>query len=90
VTEVAVLLYAETATLTPLEGLVVPEATSIETNVAADRAHVSQNGRGYRRGGLGEYGVLRAKEGGCLDFTQRGQRADLGSLASLHVDASQL
>src|ERR1035441_7285643 len=43
--QVAILLQAKSATLAPQQRLVVPEAARIETDIAAQRAHVPQ----YRR-----------------------------------------
>src|SRR5207237_9134679 len=44
--EIAVLLDTEATGLSPGERLVVPQAARVETDVAADRAHVAQQGRG--------------------------------------------
>ena len=75
--DVPVFLDAEAASLAPGQGLVVPEATSIEANVSADRAHVAQHRRCNRRSRFGENGVVLAQKIGTLDRTDRGQGANL-------------
>ena len=56
--EIAILLDAKAATLAPGERLVVPEAASVEADVATDRAHVAQHRRGYGRCRFREYRIV--------------------------------
>ena len=62
--KIAILLDAEAAGLPPGERLVVPEAASVEANVAAERAHVAQDRRGDGGGSFGEHGIIAAD---CVD-----------------------
>ena len=89
-TQISVFLDAETASLAPGEGLVVPEAARVEADVAANRAHVAQHGRSHGGGCLGQDGIMLAKKTGSLDFAQCGQRADLDASIAQRPNAPQL
>src|SRR5215469_6163919 len=83
VAEIAVLLDAESARLSPGKRLVVPQAARIEADVTADRAHVADDRSGYVTRRLDEHGIVLPEMARCFDFTQCGQRADFSSLIRL-------
>ena len=65
--QVAIFLQAEAATLAPQQRLVVPKATRIEADIAAQRSHVAQH---RRRDGLHRFvknGIISANERRVFD-----------------------
>src|SRR5215470_500151 len=88
--KVAVFLDAESATLAPGERLVIPQATRIQTDVAADRPHIAQDGRGNGRGGFAENRKVLAEECGALDLTDGGESANFHAAISCRLDPAQV
>src|SRR5438132_1184239 len=55
VAEVSIFLDAESAGFTPGERLVVPETTRVQTNIAANCAHIAEDGRSDGFGGFRQH-----------------------------------
>src|SRR5215469_2682145 len=90
VAKLAVLLQAKAAALAPQKRLVVPEATGIETDVAAERAHVAQHWRRDGLCGLIKNRIGAADERRVFDLSQSRQRADTDAPVGHSSNAMQL
>ena len=66
------------------------EQFNVETNVAANRAHVPKNRRGHGRGGLSQDRIVLAKESGLLDFAKCSQGTDFDAFASTGMNSFEL
>src|ERR1035441_1669465 len=69
--QVAILLQAKSATLAPQQRLVVPEAARIETDIAAQRAHVPQYRRRNRLRRMVQHRIFSPDEWRVFDGSQR-------------------
>ena len=87
--EIAILLYAEAAGLSPGERLVIPKAARVQTDIAADRTHIAQDRRCHRRHRLAQYGITASNELRILDRAERHQRTDLGAVSRNGTDTPQ-
>src|SRR5437868_715356 len=74
--QIAIFLDTETAPLAPGQRLVVPEATCVQTDVAANRSHIAQQWRRNRSGRLRQHGIMLAQEFRMLNGRKRSQCAD--------------
>src|SRR4051812_3683615 len=88
-TEVAVLLDAKSTTLSPLQRLVVPKTTRVETDVPADRPHVAQHRRRDRTRGFSKHWVLLFQQWRSLNFRECCRRSDLNAVAGNVPDPFQ-
>src|SRR5262249_26455663 len=80
VTEIAIFLNTEPARLPPSKRLVIPKAPRVEAYVAADRAHVADDGRRNVARRFDKNRVLLPQQRGVFNLTQSSQRANLNSL----------
>src|SRR6516225_3909450 len=90
VAKVAVLLQAEAAALAPQKRLVVPQATGVKTDVAAERAHVAQHRRRDGLCGLIKNCIVAADEWRVFDLSQSRQRSDTEAPVGGSSNAMQL
>ena len=89
-TEIAILLNAEPATLAPGQRLVIPKAARVEADISAECAHIAQHWRCHGRRSFGEHGEVLAKVLRFLDRAERGERSDFDRSAGLWADSAQL
>ena len=88
--KVAIFLDAEAARAPPLKRLVVPETAGIETDVAAQRAHVAQDGRGHGGSRFVQDAVIAPNVFRVLNCGKRSKSADLNSDTGYHANALHL